>query len=104
MKNLIITVLALALLGGTAAMAQHDDWNGHGQMSAPQSNNDNQRHWSRGDRLSSQYRGDQYVVSDWRGNHLRKPGRGQHWVRRNNQFILVAITSGLIADAVFSNR
>jgi Ni/Co efflux regulator RcnB len=62
------------------------------------------RRWSRGDRLSDEYMGERYVVADWRGNHLRRPGRGRHWVRVNNQFILVAIGSGLIADAVINHR
>jgi|GEM_PF-459285 Ni/Co efflux regulator RcnB len=65
---------------------------------------ENGRRWSRGERLSDDYRGDRYVVSDWRGNHLHSPGRGRHWVRVNNQFILVAIGSGLIADAIINNR
>jgi Ni/Co efflux regulator RcnB len=65
---------------------------------------ENGRRWSRGERLSDEYRGDRYVVSDWRGNHLRNPGRGRHWVRVNNQFILVAIGSGQIADAIIGRH
>jgi Ni/Co efflux regulator RcnB len=64
---------------------------------------ENGRRWSRGERLSDEYRGDRYVVSDWRGNHLRRPGRGRHWVRVNNQFILVAVGSGLIVEAIINN-
>ncbi len=64
----------------------------------------NDYRWSRGERLSSQYRGGQYVISDWRSNHLRRPPRGHRWVHVNNQYLLIAITSGLIADAIFYNQ
>ena len=37
-------------------------------------------HWSKGDRLPTEYRSNQYVVSDWKNNHLRQPPRGYHWV------------------------
>ena len=51
----------------------------------------------RGDRLPPQYHERQYVVSDWRGHHLRQPPRGYHWVQSGNDFLLVAITTGVIA-------
>lgn len=120
MQHFISATIALALLSGTAAIAQHDYQNNQQQNSAPQNNRGNsggqndrqgfdrahsdQPHWSRGDRLPDNYRQDQYVVTDWQGNHLRKPPRGHHWVRRNNQFILVAIGTGLIASAIINNQ
>ena len=60
--------------------------------------------WSRGDRLSGGYLDRRYVVSDWRGNHLRRPPHGYHWVRINNQFLLTAIGSGVIADVALNDR
>ncbi|MBU6299164.1 MAG: RcnB family protein [Alphaproteobacteria bacterium] len=127
MKRLITAAIALALLGSTAAIAQpyqrsdhHQSDHrpsDHGQMTTSWNNNGDSRnhqadnryysdhpHWSRGDRLSNQYQQRQYVVSDWRANHLRRPSRGHHWVRVNNQFVLVAIGSGLIADAIINSR
>ena len=60
----------------------------------------NDYRWSRGDRLSGGYLGNRYVVSDWRGNHLRRPDRGHHWVHINNQYMMTAIGSGVIAEIV----
>ena len=62
------------------------------------------RQWSRGERLSAEYRSSRYVVSDWRGNHLQRPPRGHHWVHVNNQYVLVAIGSGLIADVIINGE
>ena len=56
----------------------------------------------RGDRMPLQYRQKQYVVNDWRGQHLSRPGRGQHWVRSGDDFVLVAITTGIIATILLN--
>lgn len=62
-------------------------------------------HWSRGDRLPNEYRNNnQYVVSDWKNNHLRKPPRGYHWVEANNQYVLAAVATGLIADIIMASN
>lgn len=59
--------------------------------------------WSRGERLNNRYRGNRYVVSDWRGNNLRRPPRGQHWVHVNDQYMLTMIASGVIAEVLLNN-
>ena len=61
-------------------------------------------HFSRGDKLSSEYRDNSHVVSDWKSNHLRQPPRGYHWVQANNQYVLAAVASGVIADIMMSNQ
>ncbi|MGC9954903.1 MAG: RcnB family protein [Rhizomicrobium sp.] len=123
MKHLISAAIALTLLGSPAALAQRDNPNHQGQNPTPFQNpaqvqnnagpggpqgfnqfNRDQPHFSRGDRLPDQYRQNQYVVSDWRGHHLRKPPRGHHWVRVNDRYVLVAITSGLILSAILNSR
>ena len=49
--------------------------------------------------MPSDYRGREYVVSDWHPERLRQPPRGYHWVRSDNgDFLLVAISTGIIAD------
>ncbi|MCD2519215.1 RcnB family protein [Massilia sp. G4R7] len=57
----------------------------------------------RGHRLSHEYRGNRYVVSDWRARHLSAPPRGHHWVRAGNDYVLAAIATGLIAQVLLSN-
>lgn len=58
--------------------------------------------WSRGDRLPYDYRGRQYVVSDWRGHRLAPPPRGAHWVGVGADYLLVGIATGVIMQAVLS--
>jgi len=53
--------------------------------------------WERGHR----YDGPIYVVHDYRSYHLRTPPRGYRWVRDDDgQYLLVAITTGIILDMV----
>lgn len=40
------------------------------------------------------------VVRDWRGHGLRKPPRGHEWRRVDGRYLLVAVTTGIIADIV----
>lgn len=51
-------------------------------------------HWERGHR----YYGRNVVVYDYGSYRLRPPPRGYHWVRENNDFLLVAIATGIILD------
>jgi len=57
----------------------------------------------RGQRLSQEYRGNRYVVSDWRARHLSAPPRGHHWVRAGNDYVLAAIATGIIAQVLLNN-
>jgi len=51
-------------------------------------------HWERGHR----YYGRNVVVYDYGSYRLRPPPRGYHWVRENNDFLLVALATGVILD------
>jgi Ni/Co efflux regulator RcnB len=70
---------------------------------------DNSRHdgyryrMQRGGRLPDEYRGSRYVVNDWRGRHLSAPPRGYQWVQANNDYVLAAIATGLIAQVLLNN-
>ena len=56
----------------------------------------------RGGRLSAEYRNRQYVVDDWRAHRLSAPPRGYHWVQTGPDYVLVAITTGIIAQILLS--
>lgn len=73
----------------------HDNHGGHGMYDRGR-----QEGWyKRGGRVPVDYRSGNYVVSDWRGNHLRQPPRGYHWVRSDNgDFLLIAVSTGIIAS------
>ena len=51
-----------------------------------------------GDRYPAEYRNRQYVVNDWRGHHLSAPPRGYQWVQSGNDYVMIAIASGIIAQ------
>ncbi|NLS15773.1 hypothetical protein HGP16_04260 [Rhizobium sp. P40RR-XXII] len=52
--------------------------------------------WVKGRRLSASDR-HRAADIDYRAYQLSAPPRGYHWVRINNNFLLVGITSGLIS-------
>ncbi|HTH99733.1 MAG TPA: RcnB family protein [Acidisoma sp.] len=50
--------------------------------------------WHQGERVPP---GQRYVVHDWHHHHgLYAPPPGHEWVQYNNQYFLVAVTSGVI--------
>jgi Ni/Co efflux regulator RcnB len=59
------------------------------------------RHWRSGQYLPPSYRGSHYVMSH---HHYRlpPPPRGYHYVRVDDNALLVAVASGLIADVMFN--
>jgi Ni/Co efflux regulator RcnB len=59
--------------------------------------------YHRGERLPSQYRERIYVVNDWRGHNLRAPPRGHHWVQMGGDYVLVAITTGIIVELMLNH-
>ncbi len=57
--------------------------------------------WHQGDRIPVTYRSSRYVVNDYRTYHLDPPPRGQQWVRVDNDIVLTAITTGVVAAVVY---
>ncbi len=127
-KKIIATALmAIFLATGSAAFAdndkhrnerggnshsQHDrGHDNHGKKHA--SHHDNGRHngrgagpkhnYYKGGYVSREYRQRQYVVNDWHGHHLHAPPRGYHWVQTGPDYVLIAISTGLIAQIILSN-
>ena len=118
MKRLISAAIALTLLGSMVAEAQPNYRNDQSQNSSPRQNgggrfnpegfnerHNDRPHWSRGDRVPEQYRQDRYTISDWRQRSLRAPPRGYRWVSNDNdQYLLIAINSWVIAEIVTQNQ
>lgn len=133
MKRLAITAIALSLLAGTAANAvpqRHDDrGNGRYEQNRYDDRRDDRRdhradrrddrrdyradrrddrreyrRWARGQRLDARYRGNGYYVSDYHRHGLRAPPRGYRWQRVNDQYVMAAIATGLIASVIIANR
>ena len=103
MKTIFAGALALSLLAGTAASAAPHgyDHRDHRQE-ARHDQRDNRQHWRQGQRLPSNYRTRAYYV-DYRQHHLRQPPRGYQWVQADNNYVLVALTTGLIASIIANN-
>ncbi|MGE4483107.1 RcnB family protein [Acidocella sp.] len=125
-KTLLSGVTALALLAGPALaqpapgqgpgqQQQHGGQGGQpphgepqGQQGKPGNMGGPQGHphgptgphgqWARGD----YYNGHRHVVphGDWNRYHLRPPPSGYEWVRSGDQFVMIAITSGIIASII----
>lgn len=60
------------------------------------------RSFYRGERLPPYYQSRQYVVDDWRGHGLHSPPRGYHWVQTGGDYVLVAITTGIILELLLN--
>lgn len=77
---------------------RHDDrrhgYDRHYRYAGPRHYPARHHRWERGHR----YYGPTYVVRDYRHYRLRPPPRGYHWVRANNDYLLVAIATGIILD------
>ena len=65
--------------------------------------NNNYYQMRRGEYLSSQYRDQRYVVSDWRSRNLYQPQYGHQWVQSGNDYAMVAIATGLIAAVLLNH-
>jgi Ni/Co efflux regulator RcnB len=103
LKKLFSAAIALSLFAGTAYAVPNNDRNDRGQYSATRQS-DGQREWPRGGRLPEPYRQSQYVVGDWQQRRLASPPAGYRWYRNdNNQYLLAAIATGIIADVVSQN-
>ena len=64
---------------------RHHDWHKGGRIER----ND----WNRGQR-----------VNDWQHRHLQRPPRGYEWRRVDNNYVLAAAATGLIAARSSANR
>jgi Ni/Co efflux regulator RcnB len=58
------------------------------------------RQWHRGDKLPTSYRGNAYKV-DYRHYGLSAPPRGYQYVRVNNDVVLTAIATGVVASVIY---
>jgi Ni/Co efflux regulator RcnB len=108
MKRHLVLALGLAVGIGSLAIhaqqapSQRDDAHASSHASVAHgsfSQGGKSQQFGKGDKLPSQFRGNDRVVSNYSDNHLRQPPRGYHWVRDDGgNFVLVAITTGVISE------
>ncbi|KAB1086920.1 hypothetical protein F4V91_11090 [Neorhizobium galegae] len=56
--------------------------------------------WSKGHRMTAAERRRMAEVRDYRRSRLSAPPRGYHWVKVDNDFLLVGIASGVISSFI----
>jgi Ni/Co efflux regulator RcnB len=110
MKKLLIAAAALTLLASPMAMAQTDHHDDHNNMMM-QKHDDHQggnammmragghHDWHQGERIGRDDWG-RYDRVDYRRYHLRTPPRGYEWRRVDNNYVLAAVATGLIASII----
>ena len=102
-KLIFSTLMAVSLAVPGFVFAQSDrDRDEHAQRDERGAGPQHAYH--RGDRLPAREHTKQYEVNDWRGQHLREPPKGHHWVRSGDDYVLAAIATGVIADIVLSHH
>ncbi|WP_269716025.1 RcnB family protein [Caulobacter sp. NIBR2454] len=121
MKRTIAAALALSLIGGSIAVAQPYGHNNdrrdvrEARQDVREARRDvkdarkdlrrAERHrYAKGQRLASNYRGERYYVRDYKRHGLRTPPRGYRWQRVDNDYILAAVATGLIASVIIANN
>lgn len=55
------------------------------------------KRWERGNRVPSWQR---YSAVDYKRYHLRQPPKGHRWVKVDNDYLLIAVGTGLIASII----
>ena len=123
MKRLILTAVALSFLAVPMANAQPNlarqgytqtqkiepsqNWNKKRQKTVVRKHivkkqvarkSIAQKRWARGRQVPAWQR--KQVIREYHRHGLRKPGYGQHWVKVGNDYLLVSIASGIIANLI----
>lgn len=111
MKKFVLATVAFSFIATPAAFAQRYD----GPPRYPQERNYNpykQKHvqkqqvrkhrWAKGQRFDRHSRHTVIRDRDYRRYHLSHPPRGHHWVRVDDEFILVATATGIISSILFA--
>ena len=95
---LACTAISMLLVPVANAQPRHDHRPGHhySQSKKPQFHKKApaRHHWKKGHRYSNWKRAP--AVRDYHRHGLRKPARGQQWIKADNSYLLVSLATGLI--------
>jgi Ni/Co efflux regulator RcnB len=112
-KRTVLAAIAISMLAVPVAQAQQrHEGSRQGQHYSHQHKRDfhaprrhevrrhhnSRSHWSRGKRIPEWQR--RQAIRDHYRYGLRRPGRGQQWVRVDNDFLLISLGSGIIASII----
>ncbi|WP_312795963.1 RcnB family protein [Tianweitania sp.] len=96
-KRLVLSTAAVAMLAVPVAQAQsrHQDTR-QGHHYSQKKHQEAKRHsWKRGERVSDWRK--RAAIRDYKRHGLRAPGRGQHWVKVDNDYLLITLATGVVA-------
>lgn len=114
-KYLLAALFATTFAAAATVSAQdHHDDQGHDQgheqaehHDAPAKNEDRgagpKHDMRKGGHINPEYNNKKYFVNDWKGHHLSAPPSGYHWVQTGDDYVLVGITTGIIANLLLNN-
>ena len=116
MKRLLIATTALTLLvaplSEAFAQGRNDDRHDSGRSNSMMMHRDNDRHdngnrqhdWHKGGRIERNDWNRGQRVNDYRRYHLQRPPRGYEWRRVDNNYVLAAAATGIIASILLANQ
>lgn len=108
-KRTILAAIAFSVLAAPMAQAQsrydgprsshHYSQPAKPKYQAPQRHHakkpePNRRHWARGQRVPEWQR--KQHVRDYHRHGLKRPAKGQQWVRVDNDYLLISLATGVI--------
>jgi Ni/Co efflux regulator RcnB len=82
-------------------MDRHDDNRGNAMM---RHDNGQHRGWYKGGRIERNDWNRGQRISDYRRYHLNRPPRGYEWRRVDNNYVLAAAATGIIASILLANQ
>ncbi len=104
MKKLVTLIATAALLAGTgSAFAQPGRNDRHDDHRGPAMQGPSHPNWRQGGRIDRNDWGRGRRV-DYRSHHLRTPPRGYEWRQVDNNYVLAAVATGLIASVILANQ
>ncbi len=86
---------------GNNSMMRHDDNRGNQMM---RHDNGKHRGWYKGGRIERNDWNRGQRISDYRRYHLNRPPRGYEWRRVDNNYVLAAAATGIIASILLANQ
>ncbi|GHH48582.1 MULTISPECIES: RcnB family protein [Gammaproteobacteria] len=107
MKRVLASMLAVAMLSGSGlAFADPPPHaGGHGNAHGDKGKGPppgQVKRWQKGDRLPRDHRG--VYVSDYARYGLKPPPPGHQWRRVDNDYVLVAVATGIIASVILGDH
>ncbi len=116
MKRTVLAAMALSLFTVSVALADppqsYDQGHDHHHPVAHHAAFNSGRYvrphgyhaqtWRRGERLPAAYRGAGYVIPNPAVYHLRPAPRGYYWVRVDNNAVLAAVATGVVASVALN--